>query len=527
MRADERFGTIPNMAIMNADRFGDAISVADGDLRLSFADIARTMKAVARALMEGGVEPGDRVGLWAPNSALWIPTALGIQAAGAWLVPINTRFKAEEVAYVVEKAGISFLFSIDVFLGSDYLSMLEEVFHIIGRTVPLVVLPPPCADSGPSWNEFLTHAADVDPDIVNSRVESLRSEDISDVIFTSGTTGFPKGVLLRHGASLRGYESFNRSPGLDEGDRHLVVMPFFHCFGYKAGWMLDLMVGATTYPLAVFEPESVMALIEQEGITHFDGSPTVWLSLLDHPAKGRYDLSSLRAGNVGAAAMPADLIERLREDLGMKRAISGYGLTENHALVALADPRDPVELISTTAGHPLPGVDLKILDPDGVPVQPGQNGEICVRGYLLMSGYYNDPEATAAVVVDDWLLTGDVGFLGEDGCLRITDRKKDIFVTGGFNVAPVEVEKALLRFDPIGEVAVVGVPDERWGEVGVAFVVPKLGAALTPEDVVTYASERLANFKVPRLVMIVGSLPRNAVGKVVKSELRQILEEDR
>jgi acyl-CoA synthetase (AMP-forming)/AMP-acid ligase II len=247
--------------------------------------------------------------------------------------------------------------------------------------------------------------------------------------------------------------------------------------------------------------------------------------MLDHPHYYDCDLSSLRSGTVSAAAVPAELIARLRQDVGME-AMSAYGLTECHALVSVAHPEDPAEIIASTVGRPLPDIEVQIVGVDGRPVAAGETGEIVVRGYNVMSGYYADPEATASVVVDGWLSTGDIGLMNAEGYLRITDRKKDIYVSGGFNVSPDEVEKALLRFDKIGEVAVVGTPDERLGEIGVAFVVPKPRVRLVAEEVAAYAAEHLANFKVPRRVLIVGDLPRNATGKVVKPELRRLARDE-
>jgi acyl-CoA synthetase (AMP-forming)/AMP-acid ligase II len=463
------------------------------------------------------------VGVWAPNSAVWIEAALGIQAAGGWLVPINTRFKADEVAYIIDKAELRLLFVVEGFLGIDYVEIAKKALDSTGRTLEIVPLPTPGTDRGTSWDAFLARGDALHSDAVDDRVAALAPEDVSDVIFTSGTTGFPKGVMLRHGASLRAFESYNRGLGLTPGDRHIVVVPFFHCFGYKAGWMLDLMTGATTYPLAVFEPESVMAVIERESITHLDGPPTLFSAMLDHPSRHDYDLSSLRSGIVSAAAVPAPLIMRLRDEIGMA-AMSAYGLTEAHAMVSVADPDDPPETIATTVGRPIPDIEVQIVDAEGKPLATGESGEIWVRGFQVMSGYYRDAEATEHVITDGWLHTGDVGFLGEDGCLRITDRKKDIFVTGGFNVSPVEVERAIIRMESVAEAAVIGSPDEHWGEVGVAFVVARPGTQLTSEDVLSYASEHLANYKVPRRVVVVDELPHNATGKVVKPELRRMLQ---
>jgi acyl-CoA synthetase (AMP-forming)/AMP-acid ligase II len=523
MRADERFRSIPNMALMAAETFGAAPSVVDGEITSSFTDGAAAMITVGRALVASGVRPGDRVGVWAPNSAVWIEAALGVLAAGAWLVPINTRFKGEEAAYVVTKAGIRFLFAVDSFLGVDYPSVLRASLPRSEDGPEVVPLPGPGMASSTSWAEFLARAEAESEDVVLRRIHGLRPDDVSDVIFTSGTTGLPKGVMLRHGTSLRAFESYNRGPALGPGDRHAIVVPFFHCFGYKAGWMLDLMMGATTYPLAVFDPESLMALVQRERITNLDGPPTLFTSMLDHPHYPDYDLSALRSGLVAAAAVPAELITRLRRDVGME-AMSGYGLTECHAMVSVAHPEDPADLIATTVGHLIPDIEVKIIDTDGRSVAVGETGEIVVRGYNVMSGYFADPDSTASAVLDGWLHTGDIGVIDAQGYLRITDRKKDIFITGGFNVSPVEVENTLLRFEKVGEIAVVGTPDERLGEVGVAFVVAKPGVELFAEEVAAYAKEHLANFKVPHRVLVVSDLPRNATGKVVKPELRRLAQ---
>ncbi len=369
MRADERYRSIPNMALMAAETFGGEPSVVDGGSSQSFAEMAAAMMRVGRALIASGVKPGDRVGLWAPNSAVWIEAALGAQAAGAWLVPINTRFKGDEAAYVVTKAGIRILFTVGSFLGVDYPHVLRTSLPSLPHP-QIITLPSPGMPSSPSWAEFLARADAEGEDAVLRRIHGLRPDDVSDVIFTSGTTGLPKGVMLRHGTSLRAYESYNRGVGLRPGDRHAVVVPFFHCFGYKAGWMLDRMVGATTYPLAVFDPESLLALIQNERITHLDGPPTLFTSILDHPQYGEYDLSALRSGLVAAAAVPPELITRLRNHVGMA-AMSGYGLTECHALVSVAHPEDPPESIATTVGHPIPDVDVRIIDTAGRPARRG------------------------------------------------------------------------------------------------------------------------------------------------------------
>jgi acyl-CoA synthetase (AMP-forming)/AMP-acid ligase II len=326
--------------------------------------------------------------------------------------------------------------------------------------------------------------------------------------------------MLRHGASLRGYDTWADRFLLTDESRYVVPTPFFHCFGYKAGWMSALLKGALAIPLAVFDAERVMATIEQEGVTHMPGPPTMFTAILDHPRRGEHDLSSLRHVMVGATTVAPSLIRRVADELGIETQLSAYGLTENHALATLTEPHDPLDVVAATAGRPFPEVEVRMVDDDGREVATGEPGEILLRSPYCMTGYYGDPEATARAVVDGWLHTGDVGRFDPDGRLRVTDRKKDMFIVGGFNVAPAEVEKALLAVDGVAQVAVVGMPDDYFGEVGAAFVVPRQGATVTGDDVAAHAREHLANFKVPRRVEIVAELPMNATGKVLKAELR-------
>ena len=515
-----RYETIPQMVRASAARFGDRDAVIDGNTRWSFADVEHLMIAVARSLIAGGVEPGDRVAVWAPNSATWIAAGLGVLAAGAWLVPLNTRLKGEEAAFILDKTDARLLFAPHEFLGTDYVGSLRVAAPGLRALEHTVDLPLPGEATGRGWEEFLALGDMVPPERAHAVLDGGRADDVSDVIFTSGTTGSPKGVMLRHGASLRGYEIFSIAFDLQEHDRYVVPTPFFHCFGYKAGWMIGLMKGAVTFPLAVFEADAVLDLIQSERITHMPGPPTMFSALLDHPRRDEYDLSTLRQAIVGAATIPAPLVRRMRDELGIGSILSAYGLTENHALVSLTAPEDPPDVVATTVGRVLTDVDLRVVDDDGHDVPTGAPGELWVRGPFLMTGYYEDADATSRAVVDGWLHTGDVGVLGADGYLRITDRKKDMFIVGGFNVASAEVEKALCGMAGVAQVAVVGIPDDYFGEVGAAFVIPAPGVDLTPEAVSVYAREHLANFKVPRRVILVDELPTNATGKVLKNELR-------
>jgi acyl-CoA synthetase (AMP-forming)/AMP-acid ligase II len=508
------------MVHTRAAELGSRDAVVDGAVRLTFRDVDEQMLATARSLVARGVQPGDRVAVWAPNSASWIVAALGTLAVGAWLVPLNTRYRPNEAAAILEQVDARMVFAPEHFLDRAYAAELRAAAPALRAVADTVLLPAPGEPTGDGWDHFLALGDGVPSSEVEERLAAGRADDVSDVIFTSGTTGAAKGAMLRHGASLRGFEVFSDHFGLHDGDRYIVPTPFFHCFGYKAGWMIGLLRGATTFPRAVFDPDDVLHTIEAERITHMPGPPTMFWALLDHPRRAEFDLSSLRHAITGAAFIPEVLIRRMRDELGIGAILGSYGMTENHAITTLTAPDDPPAIVATTVGRVVDGVELRLVDDDGRDVATGEPGEVLLRGDYLMSGYYGDPDATARAVVDGWLHTGDVGVLDENGYLRITDRKKDMFIVGGFNVAPAEVEQALLGLDGVAQVAVVGMPDDYFGEVGAAFVVAREGTQLTTDDVLAYAREHLANFRVPRRVEIVAELPVNATGKVLKTELR-------
>jgi acyl-CoA synthetase (AMP-forming)/AMP-acid ligase II len=524
LRADKRFRSIPGMVRTNAARFADHVAIVDGEQRITYAELEQQMLSAARATMALGVKPGDRVALWAPNSAKWVAAALGMLATGAWLVPVNTRFKGDEAAYVLDKSDAAALLTVSDFLGTDYPSMLRRAAPGVRALSHTIILDGPVSAGAVGWDDFLTGGEVVPADAAAARIDEIDPDAVSDVMFTSGTTARPKGAMLTHASSLRCYEAWNQGFGLAEGDRMIVLNPFFHCFGYKAGWMLSLMVGATVYPMAVLEPRRLLELISSEGITMLPGPPTLFTEILDYPERERFDLSTLRVAFVGASTVPAELIYRLQRELPFKSITTGYGLTEATAMVANSAPGDDPDMAAQWSGQIIPGVEVRVVDNAGRVVPPGEEGEILVRGFNIMKGYLDDPVATEqAVDREGWLHTGDIGFVNEQQYIKITDRKKDIFICGGFNVSPAEVENALMGLDTVQQVAVVGKPDRRLGEVGVAFVIPRPGASIDPEEVIGFARQRLANYKVPREVRLVDALPLNASGKVLKTQLRQHL----
>jgi acyl-CoA synthetase (AMP-forming)/AMP-acid ligase II len=378
------------------------------------------------------------------------------------------------------------------------------------------------------WRGFLAAAAELPDRAVRERADSIRPEDPADIMFTSGTTGLPKGAVTTHAQTLRAFATWAEIAGLTEGDRYLVVNPFTHTFGWKAGVLASLMCGATILPQPVFDADAVLAKISAERVSVLPGAPTVYQSLLDHPGRSGYDLRSLRLAVTGAAVVPLELVTRIREELGFRTVLTAYGLTESCGLVTMGRRGDDPGLVATTSGRAVPGVAVRIADADGGQQPPGTPGEVQVRGYTVMGGYFEDPEGTEATfTADGWLRTGDIGLLDHDGNLRITDRLKDMFTVGGFNAYPAEIERVLARHELVADVAVVGIPDSRLGEVGKAFVVAR-GGVPGPEagpgagaELIAWSRREMANYKVPRQVEFVAELPRNASGKVLKGRLRQ------
>lgn len=544
-RGDLEWSTLPGLVQDAAARFGAAEAVVDRNgpdgatTRWSFDRLAEEVATATRAVMAAGIERGDRVAVWAPNCAEWIVAALGTVGAGAVLVPLNTRYKGAEAAYILARSGARILFTVDGFLGTDYPALLDQAVTADGaEALPdlehVVVLRSDGADGGGpgttagarrvDWQEFLAGAARCEADVAAGRTASITSGDLSDLVFTSGTTGHPKGVMTTHGQTLRTFATWSAVVGLAEGDRYLIVNPFFHTFGYKAGILACLMAGATMVPEPVFDVGTVLQRIADERISVLPGPPTIFRSILDHPQREAYDLSTLRLVVTGAAAVPVELVEALWSELGIETVLTAYGLTEATGTATMCRRGDSAEVISSTSGRAIPDVEVRVVDPDGREVATGTAGEIVVRGYNVMSGYFNDGVATAAAVdAEGWLHTGDVGSMDAMGNLAITDRLKDMYVSGGFNVYPAEVEAVLRRVPGVAQVAVVGVPDHRMGEVGLAVVVPAAApdAAALVDAVPAFARDQLANFKVPRRVEIVDELPTNASGKVLKRELRE------
>ncbi|MCW2786583.1 MAG: AMP-dependent synthetase and ligase [Marmoricola sp.] len=512
--------TLPAALRDAAATHGDRPFLVEGDRTLSFTEVHHRVRAVAKGYVAAGFQPGERVVVWAPNSIEWVLAGLAASYAGGTLVPVNSRYTGHEVADIVDRTGATLVLVEDGFLGRSQISDLKAVSEL------------------PSVREIITLAAldalvaagsGIADQEIEARADAVTPDDVADILFTSGTTGRSKGAVSAHRQTIAVSAAWAEIGGVTDEDRYLVVNPFFHSFGYKIGIVVGLLTGATLYPVATFDLDATMDLIESERITVLPGAPTIFTSLLDAPGRAGHDLSSLRLSITGAAVVPVVLIERMRaaapEGLGIDDVYTAFGMTEA-VVVTMCREGDADELVATTCGRAIPGVEVRIAalgTNDALPA--GDEGELLVRGDIVMLGYLDDPAATSeAIDADGWLHTGDVGKVDDQGNLKITDRLKDMYISGGFNVYPAEVEQALARLDGVADVAVVGIADDRMGEIGKAFVVRRPGpesAGLTEADVIAFARERLANYKTPRSVAFVEVLPRNASGKVLKNDLRQ------
>tara|TARA_R110000868_G_scaffold117950_1_gene313083 strand:- start:1236 stop:2825 length:1590 start_codon:yes stop_codon:yes gene_type:complete len=512
--------TIPHVLRAAALRRPDKVAIEGEDgVHVTFSELLERCERAAAAFLANDLQRGDRVCIWAPNSTSWIVAAIGAQLAGGVLVPVNTRFKGPEAAYIISRSGARFLFSAGNFLGTDYFALLKN------QSLPnlkIQVSLDSVGSDAESWDDFLKSGANVSDEKLNQTFGVLNGDDLSDILFTSGTTGHPKGAMCTHAQVITTFQTWADYVGLHEGDRYLIVNPFFHTFGYKAGWVACLLTGATMLPHAVFDADTVLLRIEKAKVTVLPGPPTLYQSMLSSPQFKDADISSLRMAVTGAASVPLRLVEQMRSDLGFETVLTAYGLTETNGVVSICSAADSAEQIARTSGKAVPGVEVRCVDASGQNVSAGEPGEILVRGYNVMKGYFDDPVATAeAIDSEGWLKTGDIGVIDGDGYIRITDRAKDMFIVGGFNCYPAEIEELILNNSNVAQVAVVGVPDARMGEVAKAFVVRRAGADISEAGLIAWCRETMANYKVPRSIEFMDTLPVTASGKVQRFALRE------
>ena len=517
--------TIPALMRHAAARRGDhpaLVSQIDG--AISYRELDRQADLVAKALIADGAQPGDRAVIWAPNMWEWVAIAIGIQRAAGVMVPLNTRLKGAEVSDIVRRGAIVRLFSIGNFLGRYYPVMLkDEAMPGLRRRIILRARPDELGEGESRFEDFMALAEGISDAQLAEREAIVTPDTLADLMFTSGTTGAPKGALFDHRRSLGGGRAWVNIAQQTPDDRYVCFGPFSHNASYKAGWVASLMAGSTLYWPEAYDPVSVLDLVANNRITVMPAPPTVFQEMLAFPSWRDWDISSWRFMSTGSTVVPIELMKRLQAETPIQAITTGYGMTECCGSATHTRPGDPMERVAYTVGTAIPGTEIRVAGPDSRPLPVGEPGEVLIRDDKLLIEYMDNPEATRATLdTDGWLHSGDVGFLDADGYLKLTDRLKDMYIVGGFNVYPAEIEKQMTGLPGIHQSAIIGVDDQRLGEVGHAFIVRSAGSTITADEVIGWAKANLANYKVPRGVTFLDALPMNSSGKVIKYALKEL-----
>jgi fatty-acyl-CoA synthase len=500
------------------ERFGEreALVVRHQRLRLTYAELDDRVNRLARGLIAAGLRPGDRVGIWAPNCAEWVLTQYATAKAGAILVNVNPAYRTSELEYALRQSGCRVLVAARAFKTSDYAAMIEEVRGGLPDLERVVIL------GTPEWDELAAGGASEDE--LRERMAALDSDDAINIQYTSGTTGFPKGATLSHHNILNNAFFVGEGCGYDERDRVCIPVPFYHCFGMVMGNLGCTTHGATmVVPEAAFEPGAVLETVQEERCTSLYGVPTMFIAELSHPEFERFNLSSLRTGIMAGSPCPIEVMKQVIERMHMDEVTICYGMTETSPVSTQTGADDSLEKRTATVGRVHPHLEVKVIDPESGRTLPrGEPGELLTRGYSVMAGYWNEPERTAeAVDAHGWMHTGDLATMDEDGYLNIVGRSKDMVIRGGENVYPREVEEFLHTHPDVLEAAVIGVPDERYGEELMAWIRVREGATLDEDDVREFCRGRIAHFKTPRYVKFAAEFPLTVTGKVQKYKMRE------
>jgi fatty-acyl-CoA synthase len=506
-------------------RFPDSDAVVSRHQGISFtyAELNEGVDRLARALMAAGLEPGDRVGIWSPNCVEWLMLQFATAKAGVILVNINPAYRTSELEYALNQSGCRLLVSASSFKTSDYQAMVEEVrgnLPALERTIFLGTT---------GWDELLAEAGEVTDDDLRERSDALQFDDPINIQYTSGTTGFPKGATLSHHNILNNGFFIGEFCRYTEADRVCIPVPFYHCFGMVLGNLACTTHGACiVLPEAAFEPRSVLETVEAERCTSLYGVPTMFIAELDHPDFERFDYSTLRTGIMAGSPCPVEVMRKVIERMHMDEVTICYGMTETSPVSTQTGADDPLERRVSTVGRVHPHVEVKIVDPiDGKVVPRGEPGELLTRGYSVMLGYWNDPERTAeAIDRAGWMHTGDLATMDDEGYVNIVGRSKDMIIRGGENVYPREIEEFLYTHPDVSDVAVIGVPDEKYGEEIMAWVQLREGASASGDDLKEFCQGKIARYKVPRYVKLVDEFPMTITGKVQKFKMREAAIEE-
>lgn len=515
----------------------EAVVYPERALRKTYAEFDEQTDRLAKAFMGIGIQKGENVAIWSDNKPQWLLSQFATGKMGAVLVTVNTNYQAAELKYLLQQSEATTLILDEEFKGTSYLEILRSICPaqeeslggcIQCDTLPnlkRVILMTEKNEPGIyNWSEFLEHAENVANEELEERFQTLDADDVINIQYTSGTTGFPKGVMLTHNNIVNNGNMVAGTMELTHKDRLCIPVPFFHCFGCVLGTLAAVTHGATMVIVEQFEPARVLRAVQDEKCTALHGVPTMFIAELNLPDFDTYDTSTLRTGIMAGSSCPIEVMNRVIKDMGAEQITICYGLTEASPVISQTKTNDPIEKRVSTVGKPHPHVEVKIADPiTGDEMEVGETGELCTRGYHVMKGYYNNPEATREAIDEDgWLHTGDIARLDEEGYLDITGRIKDMVIRGGENIYPREVEEFLYTVPGVADVQVVGVPDEKYGEELMAWIILKEGVTLSEDEIIEFCKKGISRYKIPRYIEFTDAYPMTASGKIQKFKLREL-----
>jgi fatty-acyl-CoA synthase len=518
----------------------EAVVYADRSLRMSYKEFDRHCRKVARGLMKLGLEKGEHIAIWSTNTPEWLTCQFATGKMGAVLVTVNTNYRTSELEYLLKQSDSTTIILMERYRDSSYIDMLYEIVPELKTSkagalnssrLPylknVIVLGENRYPGTYSWNDLLEMADDVTEELLDERMNSLEPDEVINMQYTSGTTGFPKGVMLTHSNIVNNAYNIAKCMKLTKEDRLCIPVPFFHCFGCVLGTLACVSVGATMVPVQEFQPKVVLQTVQDEKCTGLHGVPTMFIAELNDPDFDKYDLSSLRTGIMAGSNCPIEVMKAVIEKMGAKEITIAYGQTESSPVITQTRTDDPIEVRVETVGRALPAVEVKIVEPGtNKEVPRGVQGELCTRGYHVMKGYYKNPEATKEAIDEDgWLYTGDLAVMDENGYCKITGRLKDMIIRGGENIYPREIEEFLYTHPKIVDVQVVGVPDPVYGEEVMAWVIIKNGETATVEEIKEFCKGKISRHKIPKYIKFTDAYPMTASGKIQKYRLREQAKE--
>ena len=514
----------------------EAVVYADRNLRMNYKEFNMLCRKAARGLMKLGVKKGEHIAAWSSNTPEWVVSQFATGKMGAVLVTVNTNYRTAELEYLLKQSDSTTIILMEQFKDASYIDMVYEIVPELKTSEPgklesstlpylknVIVMGEKRFPGTYSWQDILNMADDVTEEELDEQMATLKQNEVINMQYTSGTTGFPKGVMLTHSNIVNNAFNVANAMKLTDQDRLCIPVPFFHCFGCVMGTLACATVGATMVPVQEFSPKAVLETVEKEKCTALHGVPTMFIAELNDPEFERYDLSSLRTGIMAGSNCPIEVMKAVNEKMGATEITIAYGQTESSPVITQTRTNDPLELRVETVGKALPVVEVKIVKPGTMEEVPrGVQGELCTRGYHVMDGYYKNPDATReAIDAEGWLHTGDLAVMDENGYCRVTGRLKDMIIRGGENIYPREIEEFLYRHPKVLDVQVVGIPDSVYGEEVMAWIILKDGESATAEEIKEYCKGKISKHKIPRYIEFTESYPMTASGKIQKFKLRE------